>query len=48
MNQVDLVSVKELLGHSSISTTMIYSHVSEDYKEKTVDRLAGIRHHKEK
>lgn len=39
MNQVDLVSIKELLGHSNISTTMIYSHVSEEYKEKTVARL---------
>jgi len=39
MNQVDLVSIKELLGHSSISTTMIYSHVSKDYKDKTVARL---------
>jgi len=39
MNQVDLVSVKELLGHSSITTAMIYSHVSVDYKEKTVSRL---------
>lgn len=42
MNQVDLVSVKELLGHSSISTTMIYSHVSVEYKEKTVDSLPWI------
>lgn len=42
MNQVDLVSIKELLGHSSISTTMIYSHVSKDYKEKTVARLPWL------
>lgn len=39
MNQVDLVSIKELLGHSSISTTMIYSHVSREYKSQTVARL---------
>ena len=42
MNQVDLVSIKELLGHSSISTTMIYSHVSRDYKDKTVARLPWL------
>ncbi len=42
MNQVDLVSIKELLGHSSISTTMIYSHVSNDYKKKTVSRLPWL------
>ncbi|MGE5444851.1 MAG: tyrosine-type recombinase/integrase, partial [Ignavibacteriales bacterium] len=28
MNGVDLPSVKELLGHTQISTTMIYSHLS--------------------
>jgi len=42
MNQVDLVSIQELLGHSSISTTMIYSHVSRDYKDKTVARLPWL------
>jgi len=43
MNQVDLVSIKELLGHSSISTTMIYSHVSDDHKKKTVAKLPWVR-----
>ena len=43
MNQVDLVSIQELLGHSSISTTMIYSHVSRDYKDKTVAKLPWVR-----
>ena len=42
MNQVDLVSIKELLGHSSISTAMLYSHVSSDYKEMTVSRLPWL------
>lgn len=45
MNQVDLISIKELLGHSSISTTMIYSHVSRDYKDKTVARLPWVKIH---
>jgi site-specific recombinase XerD len=39
MNGVDLVSVKELLGHTQISTTMIYSPLSPEYKANTVEKL---------
>lgn len=42
MNKVDLVSIKELLGHSNISTTMIYSHVSSEHKAKGVDMLPWL------
>ncbi len=31
----DLISVKELLGHSTIDTTSIYTHVSIDKIKKT-------------
>ncbi|NIQ14325.1 MAG: tyrosine-type recombinase/integrase, partial [Candidatus Dadabacteria bacterium] len=30
MNGVDLTTVQKLLGHTNISTTMIYSHLTED------------------
>ncbi len=39
MNGVDLVSVKELLGHTQISTTMMYAHLSPSYKANTVEKL---------
>jgi len=39
MNGADLVTVKELLGHSQITTTMIYSHVSEEHKCREVEKL---------
>jgi len=38
---VDVVTVKELLGHSSIKTTEIYSHSSYDRKKKAVEILEG-------
>ena len=39
MAGVDLGSVQKLLGHSSITTTMIYSHYSQDHLAKQVQRL---------
>jgi len=42
MNGVDIVTVKELLGHSQISTTMIYAHLSPSYKANTVEKLPWI------
>jgi site-specific recombinase XerD len=35
-NDVDIRVVKELMGHSSIETTMIYTHVNDDQKKKAM------------
>jgi site-specific recombinase XerD len=39
MSGVDLPTVKELLGHKDISTTMIYSHLSNEHKANAVGKL---------
>jgi site-specific recombinase XerD len=39
MSGVDLVSIKELLGHTQISTTMVYARLSPSYKASTVEKL---------
>jgi site-specific recombinase XerD len=38
-NGADLVTVKELLGHSDINTTMCYAHTNHEAKRRTVARL---------
>lgn len=39
MKGVDLATIKRLLGHSDIETTMIYSHLTDDHVDKAVDKL---------
>lgn len=39
MSGGDLVTIKELLGHSNINTTMIYVHLSKSHKKKVVAKL---------
>ncbi|MFB3131033.1 MAG: tyrosine-type recombinase/integrase [Rhodothermales bacterium] len=38
---VDLVTVKQFMGHADISTTMKYTHPSPPHKRDAVARLTG-------
>ena len=38
---VNLVTVKELLGHSSVAVTMRYAHTSREAKKRAVGLIAG-------
>lgn len=42
MNGVDLMTVKELLGHKDIKMTMRYSHLSRGHKNKAVDKIGSM------
>ena len=41
---VDVLSLKEILGHSELNTTQIYTHVSDKKLEEAVKQhpLAGV------
>lgn len=39
---IDLVTVKEILGHSDIKTTMIYCHASQESKRRAIEGLEKI------
>ncbi len=43
MKGVDLPTVKELMGHANIQTTMIYSHLAPDHLADAVDKLEFVR-----
>jgi len=40
MAEVDLNTVRELLGHKSLDMTLRYSHLSQDHKKRAVDVLS--------
>ncbi len=42
MSGVDLLTVKELLGHKKIEMTLRYSHLSCDHKKRAVKALDGL------
>lgn len=39
MKGVDLPTIKQLMGHSDIATTMIYSHLAQDHLSDVVSKL---------
>jgi len=43
MRGVDLPTVKELLGHASITTTMRYAHPTPSHRRAAVDLLVDER-----
>ena len=38
---VDIVTVKELLGHANITVTMRYAHSNDEAKRRAVERLGS-------
>jgi site-specific recombinase XerD len=40
MKGVDLATIKKLMGHSDIDTTMIYSHLTDKHVDEAVDKLS--------
>ena len=40
MQGIDLPTVRKLMGHSDIQTTMIYAHLAPDHLDAAVDKLA--------
>jgi len=45
MSGADLLTVKELLGHKSITMTLRYAHLSPDHKRKAIESLAYLDGH---
>ena len=39
MSGVDLNTIRELLGHADISTTLIYAHLSENHKKQAISSV---------
>jgi len=39
MHSVDLPTVKKLMGHSDIETTMIYAHLAPEHLSEAVNKL---------
>jgi site-specific recombinase XerD len=42
MNNVDLYTIKEFLGHSRVTTTEIYTHINQEFKQSNIEKLTAI------
>ena len=42
MNGVDLATVKELLGHRDIRTTLRYAHLAQDHKRNAIGKIGNV------
>jgi integrase len=42
MAGVDITTVKELLGHKTLTMTLRYAHLAPSHKVKAVDILDGV------
>jgi len=42
MADVDLATLKELMGHSSITTTLRYVHPTREHKRKAMEMLENF------
>jgi len=41
-NQVPITAVQSLLGHTSPSTTLLYTHAQDDTKHAALEKIAGV------
>ena len=48
MSGADLVTVKELMGHSDIKMTMRYAHLSKEFAKEEIKLLDGLTSGKKK
>ena len=44
MAGIDLRTIAELMGHTTIQMTMRYAHLAPSHKLAAVERLAGVVH----